>query len=108
MPQGNADRYFSSDPAQCAVARQLYTSIKDLPLVCPRGHVDPRQCSTESYMWGTPVDLLIIPDHYIFRIFYLQGIALEELSVLHRNPQLVERDYRRIWQQICDCCKLDK
>jgi glucuronate isomerase len=102
MPLGNADRYFSSDPAQRTIARQLYTSVKDLPLVCPHGHVDPRLLSTSSYTWGTPVDLLIIPDHYIFRMLYSQGIALEELGVPHRNSALVERDHRKIWQRVCD------
>jgi glucuronate isomerase len=102
MSLGNADRYFSSDPAQRVVARQLYAAIKDLPLVCPHGHVDPRLLSTESYTWGTPVDLLIIPDHYIFRMFYSQGFALETLGIPHRNPQLVERDHRKIWQLVCD------
>jgi len=102
MSLGNADRYFSADPAQRAVARQLYASIKDLPLVCPHGHVDPRLFSAESYTWGTPVDLLIIPDHYIFRMFYSQGIALEDLGIRHRNADLVERDHRKIWQTVCD------
>jgi len=102
MSLGNADRYFSADPAQRAVARQLYASIKDLPLVCPHGHVDPRLFSAESYTWGTPVDLLIIPDHYIFRMFYSQGIALEDLGIRHRNAELVERDHRKIWQTVCD------
>src|SRR5579883_991940 len=102
MSQHNADRYFSSDPAQRTIARQLYTSIKDLPLVCPHGHVDPHLLSTESYRWGTGVDLLIIPDHYIFGMFYSQGIALEALGVPHRKSDLVERDHRKIWQLVCD------
>ena len=36
------DRYFDPDPAQRHVARELYESVVDLPLVCPHGHVDPR------------------------------------------------------------------
>jgi glucuronate isomerase len=102
MSLGDTDRYFSPDPAQRTIARQLYSLVKDLPLVCPHGHVDPRLLSTESYTWGTPVDLLIIPDHYIFRMFYSQRIALEELGVPHRNSAMVERDHRKIWQQVCD------
>ena len=101
MSQGNVERYFSSDPAQRAVAHQLYTSIKDLPLVCPHGHVDPRLFSVESYTWGTPVDLLIIPDHYIFRMFYSQGMALEDLGIRRRNAELAEHDHRKIWQTVC-------
>lgn len=102
MSQENADRYFSADPAQRRVARQLYAAIQDLPLVCPHSHVDPHLLSSESYTWGTPVDLLIIPDHYIFRMLYSQGIALEDLGVRHHKPELIEQDHRKIWQRVCD------
>ena len=37
-----ADRYFGPDPTQRGIARKLYTAVRDLPLVCPHGHVDPR------------------------------------------------------------------
>ena len=64
------DRYFSSDPEQKAVARELYTQVKNLPLICPHGHVAPRLLADPNYDFGSPVDLLIIPDHYIFRMLY--------------------------------------
>jgi glucuronate isomerase len=102
MPQGSEDRYFSPDPAQRAVARTLYEEVKALPLICPHGHVDPRLLSTEQYTWGTPVDLLIIPDHYIFRLLYSQGIELESLGIPRRDGQAVEQDHRKIWQLVCD------
>src|SRR5258706_505484 len=35
------DRCFDADPARRAVARGLYAAVKDLPLVCPHGHVPP-------------------------------------------------------------------
>ena len=35
------DRLFDSDPAIRSVARELYESVSDLPLVCPHGHVPP-------------------------------------------------------------------
>ena len=35
------DRYFSPDPAQRAIAHGLYEQVKNLPLICPHGHVDP-------------------------------------------------------------------
>ncbi len=96
------DRYFSPDPAQRQVARHLYTHVKDLPLVCPHGHVDPRLLAASSYDWGTPVDLLIIPDHYVFRMLYSQGISLEELGVPRKDGGAVEKDHRKIWQIVCD------
>ena len=67
------NRYFASDPAQNSVAVKLYETVRDLPLICPHGHVDPRLFSDPDYQFGSPVDLLIIPDHYIFRMLYSQG-----------------------------------
>ena len=75
------NRYFASDPAQNRVAVELYESVKDLPLICPHGHVDPRLFVDPDYQFGSPVDLLIIPDHYIFRMLYSQGTSLEALGI---------------------------
>jgi glucuronate isomerase len=96
------DRYFSAEPTQRQVAHRLYEQVKDLPLVCPHGHVDPRLLATSHYEWGTPVDLLIVPDHYIFRMFYAQGIALESLGIPRKDGEPVEKDHRKIWQTVCD------
>jgi glucuronate isomerase len=95
-------RYFSSDPAQRTLAAALYEPIKNLPLICPHGHVDPRLLADENYDWGTPVDLLIIPDHYIFRMLYSQGISLESLGIPRLDGEPVESDHRKIWQTVCD------
>lgn len=96
------DRYFSPDPAQRHIAHHLYKQVKELPLVCPHGHVDPRLLAAPHYEWGTPIDLLIIPDHYIFRMFYSQGIALETLGIARKDGTSVEKDHRKIWQTVCD------
>ncbi len=96
------ERYFSADPAQRQVARTLHTQIKSLPLICPHGHVDPRLLATDHYEWGTPVDVLIIPDHYVFRMLYSQGIALEDLGIPRKDGRAVEKDHRKIWQTVCD------
>jgi len=93
-------RYLSSDPAQRSIALNLYHQVKNLPLICPHGHVDPRLFADANYRFGTPVDLLIIPDHYIFRMLYSQGISLESLGVPGKN--VVETDHRKIWQTVCD------
>ncbi|GHO46218.1 glucuronate isomerase [Ktedonospora formicarum] len=99
----NEDRYFSPEPAQRQVARALYDEVKALPLICPHGHVDPRLLADPNYQWGTPVDLLIIPDHYVFRMLYSQGIRLEELTIPTRNGVTVDApDHRRVWQLVCD------
>ncbi len=94
------DRYF--DPANREVAQHLYQQVKDKPLICPHGHVDPRLFSDPDYSFGTPTEMIIIPDHYIFRMLYSQGISLEALGVPRKDGGAVESDHRRIWQLFAD------
>ena len=94
----HADRYFDPDPQQREIARTLYASIEHLPLVCPHGHVDPRTFADPDFNLGTPTDLFLIPDHYIFRMLYSQGISLERLGIPTVDGTEVETDHRRIWQ----------
>jgi len=93
-----ADRYFDPDPAQRRIARDLYDSVADLPLLCPHGHVDPRLFSDEEAVFGTPTELLIIPDHYVFRMLYSQGIPMESLGIPRVDGGPVEQDHRKVWQ----------
>ena len=58
----NPDRFFSPDPTRRTVA--------NLPLVCPNGHVDPNIFVRPDYTLSSPTELLLISDHYIFRILY--------------------------------------
>ena len=95
------NRYFSSDPAQNSAAVALYDSVKALPLICPHGHVDPRVFADPHYQFGSPVDLLIIPDHYIFRMLYSQGVSLDELGILPLQGGSSLRDHREIWRRVC-------
>ena len=89
------DRYFDPDPAQRRFARELYESVADLPIISPHGHVDPRLFVDEETTFGTPAELLIIPDHYVFRMLYSQGIPLESLGVPAGTG---EQNHRKIWQ----------
>lgn len=92
------DRFFSSEPMQRKIARTLYETVKDLPLICPHGHVDPAMFADENYSFGTPTELLFIPDHYIFRMLYSQGYPLEELGIPRIDSGEVEPNHRKIWQ----------
>ena len=107
------NRYFSSDPARNNAALALYDSVANLPLICPHSHVDPRLFAEADYHFGSPVDLLIIPDHYIFRMLYSQGISLDELGIPARvsvpessGGDLNERDHREIWRTVCSNWRL--
>lgn len=96
------DRYFDPDPQQRAIARELYESIENLPLVCPHGHVDPGTFADPDFDLGTPTDLFLIPDHYIYRMLYSQGISLERLGIPTVDGTEIETDHRRIWQIFAD------
>jgi glucuronate isomerase len=96
------DRFFAAEPGQRRVARELYDAIADLPLVCPHGHVEPWLLADEDATFGTPADLFIIPDHYVFRMLFSQGIPLETLGIPRRDGGAVETDHRKIWQTFAD------
>ncbi len=91
------DRFFDSDPAIRRVARALYEETRDLGIISPHGHVDPKLLA-EDLPFPEPTALIIIPDHYIFRMLYSQGIPLEALGIPTRDRTPVETDPRRIWQ----------
>jgi len=94
------DRLF--DPSWRPVVRELYESVRDLPLVCPHGHVDPSLLADPGATLGTPAELFIIPDHYVYRMLYSQGIPMEDLGVPTLDGTPVETDHRKIWQRFCE------
>lgn len=96
------DRYFDPDPSVRGVARALYGAIAHLPLVCPHGHVDPRLLADEGASLGSPADLFIIPDHYVVRMLYSQGVAMEALGLPTLSGEPVETDHRKIWRLFCE------
>lgn len=96
------NRFFDPNPSQLNIAQTLYQNVADLPLICPHGHVDPRLFENENATFGTPTDLFIIPDHYVFRMLYSQGIALESLGIPRVDSGWVEQDHRKIWQTFAD------
>lgn len=100
-PGRHPDRYFDSDPTVRSLARTLYEPIANLPLVCPHGHVDPYLLAADAHL-GTPTDLFIIPDHYVFRMLYSQGVPLQDLGIPSVDGTPVETDHRLIWQRFCD------
>jgi glucuronate isomerase len=97
----NEDRYFNPDSIVRKFARQIYESVKSLPIVSPHGHVDP-QIFVDNKPFPNPTQLFIIPDHYIYRMLYSQGIKLEQLGIPTIDGSKVEADPRKIWQLFAD------
>lgn len=91
------DRCFSPDPAVRSLARDIYVEVAGLPLVCPHGHVDPLLLADEERRFGNPTELLITPDHYVFRMLYSQGVPLESLGI-QGHAGGTAADPRAVWQ----------
>lgn len=90
------DRLFPADPAVRRIARQLYSSVRDLPIISPHGHTDPRWfAGNENF--GNPAELMLAPDHYIYRMLYSQGVSLEALGVPGRAGK-PDTDPREAWR----------
>jgi glucuronate isomerase len=86
------DRLFPSDPAQRDIARRLYEEVAGLPIISPHGHTDPAWFAGNA-PFGNAAELLLHPDHYVFRMLYSQGISLDALGI--RNP---DADPRESWR----------
>ncbi len=95
------DRLFPADAATRAVARRLYAGVRDLPILSPHGHTDPRWFA-EDKPFPDPARLLVIPDHYIFRMLYSQGVPLEALGIARKDAGPVETDPRAIWRRFAE------
>ena len=92
----DAKRLFPVEGTARAVAMKLYEVVKDLPIISPHGHTDPRWFA-ENEAFPNPSALFIQPDHYIFRMLYSQGVSLESLGI----PQVEvkqEADPREVWR----------
>lgn len=95
------NRYFDPDPAIQHAALELYRRIQHLPIISPHGHVDPRLFSDPGATFGTPAELLIIPDHYVFRMLHSQGVEYETLGIPPGQAGS-ESDQRKIWKRFCE------
>ncbi|WP_394010525.1 glucuronate isomerase [Xanthobacter tagetidis] len=91
------DRLLPADPNVRAVARRLLAEVEHLPIVSPHGHTDPRWYA-ENAAFPDPARLFVVPDHYVFRMLYSQGVPLEALGVPRRDGGATEQDGRAIWR----------
>ncbi len=96
------NRLFPAESRTRELARRLYGSIKDLPIISPHGHTDPRWFA-ENKPFANPSALFIEPDHYIFRMLYSQGVPLESLGIQEAGPAGTSSgtnsvDPREVWR----------
>ncbi|MDP5307283.1 glucuronate isomerase [Paracoccus spongiarum] len=91
------NRLLPVDSATRRVARDLYDAVRDLPIVSPHGHTDPRWFA-EDQPFPDPARLFVTPDHYVFRMLASQGVPLTDLGVPRVDGGPTETDGRRIWR----------
>ncbi|SLN47069.1 Uronate isomerase [Pseudoruegeria aquimaris] len=96
MPLTDPDRLFPTEPRLRDLARALYESVADLPIISPHGHCDPAWFA-ENDRFPNPAELFVVPDHYVFRMLVSQGVSLPDLGVPRVDGGPVESDPRKIW-----------
>jgi glucuronate isomerase len=92
------DRLLPADPSERAVARRLYQEVRDLPLISPHGHVEPRLL-LDDRPFDDPASLFISPDHYVTRLLHADGVDLAELGV--GRSGWGEAESRQAWRTLC-------
>jgi glucuronate isomerase len=99
------NRALSADPAIAPIAQEIYASIKDLPIISMHGHV-PVEWFADNTPFGNPAELLIVPDHYLLRMLFSQGLKYEDLGVPTKDGSPIETDPRAIWRRFAENWKL--
>lgn len=97
------DRALPADPVTRPVAREIYRTTRDLPLVAMHGHV-PVEWFADDASFADPAQLLVVPDHYLVRMLASQGAGIEQLGVTPVGGAAdvaVETDPRAVWRRFC-------
>ena len=93
------DRLLPAEPEERAIARRLYDAVRDLPVISPHGHVDPRLLLDDD-PFPDPATLFVTPDHYVTRLLHADGVGLDVLGV-GQGP-LSEQQSRSVWRLLCE------
>jgi glucuronate isomerase len=81
---GHADRWLPTDPATRELARTLYQTVCNAPLICAHGHADPSWFA-QNHPFQDPAELLIASDPYVLRLLHGHGVPLEQVGVRRRD-----------------------
>ncbi len=87
------DRLFPAEPTTRAIARRLYETVRDAPILSPHGHTQAAWFARDE-PFADAAKLFVQPDHYVFRMLYSQGVRLEDLEI---GVEQI-RDPRRVWR----------
>lgn len=93
------DRLFPADPQSRGLARDLFGTIRNLPIISPHGHTDPAWFARND-PFENPAALFVTPDHYVVRMLYSQGVRLEALGMAPVGGAGAKADPREIWRRL--------
>lgn len=99
------DRALPIDPKQRAIAQTIYSHVASLPLISMHGHVDSAVFA-DNQKFPNPSQLLIVPDHYVCRMLYSQGIKPTQMGIPRVDGGDTESNPRTIWRLFCENWKL--
>jgi glucuronate isomerase len=99
--QLDPDRLFPADPETRAIARGLYASVADLPVISPHGHVDPSLLLNDT-AFGDPAELFIRYDHYVTRLMHAAGVGFDALGIPDNGSGAAPADPRTVWRTFCE------
>lgn len=95
------DRLLPADPTTRDVARRLYDSVADQPIISPHGHVNPSML-VDNQPFGDPAELLITPDHYVTRMLF-SGAGVDGDQVGRAKHGVAsQEDPREIWRRLAE------
>jgi glucuronate isomerase len=91
-----ADRLFPADPGLREIARRIFSCARDLPILSPHGHTDPAWFASNA-AWQDATSLLLVPDHYLYRMLFSQGVPMESLGIPSLDGRDDGADPREAW-----------
>ena len=91
------DRLFPPEAGVRDLAKRLHALVADLPIISPHGHTDPRWFA-DNETFRNATELLLTPDHYLFRMLFSQGIPLPALGVSRSDGSSPAVDARACWR----------
>jgi len=93
-----SNRLLPSSLGERQIANALYAMVRDLPIVSPHGHVDPRILA-ENIAFTNPAELLIYSDHYVTRLLHATGFGLDLITKPQSDPD--SSHARNAWRIFC-------
>lgn len=94
------DRLFPADPTTRAIARDLYATVADAPIISPHGHVAPELLRDDS-PFTDAAELFIRYDHYVTRVLHAAGVPLPQIGIPMLDGTAPTANPRDVWRTFC-------